>query len=190
LSPGAGRSRLQSPAVKLRALSILCVVLLAALAVLWVRSYSSGDQIGYVARGDGTSERRRVSVALLSGRIAASEEYVPGLPPSDHGFYRSKRNPRPGYAMDRRVAGFEYRRVNARGGWLREFRVPMYAIALVLLIPPAALLARARRRKRDASLGVCPHCRYDLRHSTSTCPECGASIVPAKPLTSPAPPAR
>lgn len=46
----------------------------------------------------------------------------------------------------------------------------VYAIPLLASLPVAGWARRARRRRR----GLCPACRYDLRHDlASGCPECG-----------------
>jgi hypothetical protein len=41
------------------------------------------------------------------------------------------------------------------------------------------MVKRRLRNRRDARIGSCRHCGYDLRASTDRCPECG-SPIPAK----------
>ena len=55
--------------------------------------------------------------------------------------------------------------------------VPLWVPALLTALPPAVWLARARARRgrRRLAMGLCVTCGYDLRASTGTCPECGAT---------------
>jgi hypothetical protein len=57
---------------------------------------------------------------------------------------------------------------------VRGAAVPYWALAALLLAPPARAAWRARRRDRRRARGQCPACGYDLRASAGRCPECGA----------------
>jgi len=54
-----------------------------------------------------------------------------------------------------------------------EWTVPCWFPVALMLIGPAVWLARMLRRRRLRSLRICPVCGYDLRASTTRCPECG-----------------
>jgi hypothetical protein len=62
------------------------------------------------------------------------------------------------------------------------YRIPLWAPTLAFALPPLLLtliaLGRRRRTARRRSKGLCPACGYDLRASTTHCPECG-SATPA-----------
>jgi len=70
-------------------------------------------------------------------------------------------------------------------------RVPHWFVALLLLGPSLYALSRARRMRHRHAGGLCRHCGYDLRVTTSgRCPECGEQVSAAKPaVRHPLPPA-
>lgn len=51
--------------------------------------------------------------------------------------------------------------------------VPYWPFAVAAAVLPAARAASKLKRWRDARLGLCLHCGYDLRASPDRCPECG-----------------
>jgi hypothetical protein len=59
----------------------------------------------------------------------------------------------------------------------RGIRLPLWMIALVALSLPAHWLMRALRARGRWKRGHCVVCGYDLRGSTSRCPECGTPIA-------------
>ena len=58
-------------------------------------------------------------------------------------------------------------------------RVPLAAVVAVAAVPVGVMRFRAHRRRRRAVRGLCRICGYDLRGSTSRCPECGTVRSPA-----------
>ena len=57
--------------------------------------------------------------------------------------------------------------------------LPHWVIVLSTAVLPVMCLtsqARARKRRRRLTLGLCPNCGYDLRASPERCPECGEAI--------------
>lgn len=164
-------------------ISALSLLLLAALAVLWVRSYWRGDQVGYRSPGVRTSSGTQFALASFSGRLALSRSGWAGADPSDAGWFVGGRNPRPTYAMGWTFAGFGYRSVTDPTRWLWEFRVPMWAVAAALAAVPGVQVLSRRRRKRKPAAGLCGGCGYDLRSSKGRCPECGTAIPDSRPRT-------
>ena len=65
-------------------------------------------------------------------------------------------------------------------GEARVTRVPLWpAVALTTPLPAvwAFKWARRRQRRRRRARGLCPRCGYDLRATPGRCPECGAAAA-------------
>jgi hypothetical protein len=74
-----------------------------------------------------------------------------------------------------RFAGLDVRRDRFAGGdWYDQVSAPLWPLAVAAAALPVARAARRWRRRR-ASPGVCPVCRYDLRATPGRCPECGTA---------------
>jgi hypothetical protein len=54
--------------------------------------------------------------------------------------------------------------------------VPYWFLVLLTAVPTILAARRALRRRRWMRLGLCMVCGYDIRASTSQCPECGSAI--------------
>lgn len=54
------------------------------------------------------------------------------------------------------------------------FIMPLYPFFLALGIPAAVMLRTELKRRREARLGKCRECSYDLAGISGPCPECGA----------------
>jgi len=94
----------------------------------------------------------------------------------------------PGSEADISFMGISYRakwevtssfatRVRVADPMFRQFRVSIFYLLVPLVVHLMLTQAEKRRRhqraqRRDA--GLCVECGYDLRASTSHCPECGA----------------
>lgn len=88
--------------------------------------------------------------------------------------------------------GFDYRSCTApttynptKQGYdtvvLKVISIPLWAPALLLLMPTLLLLGYLRRLRRRVTDGKCLHCGYDLRGIASDrCPECG-QLAPDRP---------
>ncbi len=66
-----------------------------------------------------------------------------------------------------------------RSGFFGYVHVQVPLMWMVVPIGMSWVLARVLRRRVRAhyrAAGLCPQCRYDLRGSQSTCPECGLTI--------------
>ena len=71
-------------------------------------------------------------------------------------------------------------RALGNSGIVMTFRAagaPAWALALLLAAPPALIVRRWLKRRRDARRGLCLRCGYDLRATPGRCPECGADAL-------------
>lgn len=64
--------------------------------------------------------------------------------------------------------------------------LPYWMICLILATPLWVSFRRAAMRRRRALQGLCVKCGYDLRSSTSMCPECGELPITTRKSSSPA----
>jgi hypothetical protein len=158
--------------------AVLCI----AVCVVWVRSYFYSDR--WVLHAAGSRYAIIVLVhqpdTLVIGFDAFpwspySQRLSGGAHVSESAPIFRKRASQPDIGVARlSLAGF-------RIGWdysLRWMEIPLSVMAVILFIPPAALL-RSVRRARRAGMPRCARCGYDLRATPERCPECGA--VPTAP---------
>ena len=150
-------------------LSALSLLLCAATAVLWVRSY-------------GGAQRWTVHGEYDEYRLISERGHITWLT-TDAGF-----NPESVDRTEWRWSGLgfdfghrhEVRRLETLSvywsGYARWYTVPHYAAVAVLTFLP--LLVVCRTRRHGGAAGVCPSCDYDLRATPGRCPECG-TIPPA-----------
>ena len=154
----------------LNLLAGVSLLLLAAVTVLWVRSYGVTDE--WVWRRLDTDARsvRELYVHSRTGRFRVSRHE---LRISDD-FYASP----PDMARLKGSGGLWHS--SGRPGLGSSVRHPIVAaphwlFLLPLAVLPAAVARRRRTRRRRDALGLCPACGYDLRATPDKCPECGAS---------------
>ena len=168
-----------------RTLSIIAtaisLLLLCAVTVLWVRSYSVCDMISC------SSGKSFMSVHLVRGRVYF--QTYPDKPlktfPDDWGHHSSSAASfidavSPGAG----VLGFDQAVINMgfMGSTWRErwTVVPYYALLVLSAILPAWTALRWRYLRKRVRRGLCPACGYDLRASPEHCPECGTLAMPTK----------
>jgi len=182
----------------LNVLTALSLLLCVAVCVLWVRSYSHFDRLGFggsglcvVASYNGT-----LSVWTLSQPcILFQEGFETAEKGSDEWPARwadswDSLMPFGVSQSHRRLAGFGW--VSGEffpPGWgmVREaddsaprygaLGCPLWAVGAIVLVLPisraAASLRTALRRRRTMAKGTCFRCGYDLRATPGQCPECG-----------------
>jgi hypothetical protein len=165
----------------------LSLVLLCAVAVLWVRSYRAADAAGFTRQmpapasriiwsGNGVITYRHLTHPAGSKAMYQSPGWVyehgPPNRRDDFVFFGSNVH---------RFLGVTYADNTWSGGLLsgtREIgvRVPYWLLlGATGALPIGHLLFRQhRRRAARAAAGLCPTCGYDLRASPERCPECGA----------------
>ena len=170
-------------------LTAVSLLLCAAAAALWVRSYfrydtafvTVGGRYCHLWSGGGT----------LDFSTAAGCPW--DLPPSCVSERpNAPSDPRP-FNRVANVSGWTAPAFFADGSlaypggpplFTTEVRVPHWALALgVALLPAARAAAALRRRLRyhtRSARGLCGRCGYDLRASPDRCPECGSGAKTAQ----------
>ena len=168
----------------LNLMTVVSLLLCAAVVVPWVRSYWVSDFLFGKSVFDtpqGTRHLREWSVGIGAGGTAFTFasftwDVVPAdgsMPVTDGAEWRWERqNPQPprGSSMsfwDRYGFGFE------RHDPLIVVYLPLWLPSLFCALPPVLWLRRRLKRRRGARAGLCACCGYDLRATPGRCPECG-----------------
>lgn len=167
--------------------SLLCT---AFLIVIWIRSYSVGDQFEWVT----PSQHTRVLVEWGLGGFGFFSHTLEPEEIEKGDYFRTAREwqsrvGRPVYPYNMypypgsgpRVFGsgnhgFLFDDAEFKGWALRQVTVPIWSmtcLAGVLSMPGLLQLRRRHRLHRKASYGLCQRCGYDLRATPERCPECG-----------------
>jgi hypothetical protein len=174
---------LRRPVVNL--LTAGSLVLCVAACVLWVRSYGRMDVVHlrtatrwyYVNTADG-----RLALGTWLTRRHDPRATLRATP------FSYKWHPRQAFewvlphyektaATRLHFAGFQYMLVKGNVGPQQMVIVPLWSVAGVAAVSPAAAWIRSRPRRRRP--GFCRRCGYDLRATPDRCPECG-TMVPAR----------
>ena len=166
-----------------RTLSIIAtaisLLLLCAVTVLWVRSYSVCDMVSC------SSGKSFMSVHSARGRIYF--QTYPDNPlktfPDEWGHQSSSVDSFVNtVSSDGGVLGFDHAVINMgifESSWRERWTaIPYYALFLLWAILPARTALGWRRLRKRVRRGLCPACGYDLRASPERCPECGTLAMP------------
>jgi predicted RNA-binding Zn-ribbon protein involved in translation (DUF1610 family) len=158
--------------------SVLFLICLFAL-VLWVRSYSRGEDIGI------NTTHHRYFIRTGGGEVGF-EWSLYNTPVNESAFQwdlypRRTKSP---YMLRRDTfllrRGFSFSQSTMpRVGVSNALMIPMWLLVLSFLLPAliALRLGRWMRQRDRASMKKCVACGYDLRATPNRCPECGE--VPA-----------
>ena len=170
----------------------ICVILLGATVVLWLRSAQKVDYVQW------TDKRHFPGLVSSGGRIIWSYQFFPngagGNTPgwtmgSWQGAYWKAPDPAdPNTWADSRnyFLGFEWSpragRASNRGPFIRIATPTTFVAAVphwfICLLVSLVMLqwVRVQRRRRRLGENHCSNCGYDLRASVGRCPECGRAI--------------
>jgi hypothetical protein len=162
--------------VLLNAIAIASLILCAAAAGMWIRSYLAGDAVErQTPRGmwQVISSSGQLYIATRTAASASSAVF-----PSDDGFhyYASPPGQRPvwqsapGYTIYFNRGSFTLVSFHDPRSNIWVVGVPHGLIAALAIVLPASWLRMRRKRPRP---GVCAACGYDLRATPDRCPECG-----------------
>jgi hypothetical protein len=170
------------------------LLLCMATSALWVRSYTLGDTVDYVA--DAGERLRWWSIVSVHGSIGFhfanyDDGTAGGLNDRTGNFsYFSDSAQETGTVVDwveplawrtrgssSYFLGFGYGFAETRP-WstFRGICIPHWFLALLFAILPGLRLRAAIRSRRHRS-GFCSKCGYDLRATPERCPECGNSTA-------------
>jgi hypothetical protein len=188
----------------LKVLTLLSLLLFAATATLWVRSYFAGDRWtaspGPVTgattspRGETDTWRPQYSINSGGGRLQLLRKEFHDQPGAvGHSVLAESEavvDLKPGLPGDRSfsVLGFEYfvrekhytpgPQVESTYWGFRVWTAPYWSVATPAGVLPAIRLLSYLRRRRSrirGELRLCPTCGYDLRATPDRCPECGTT---------------
>jgi hypothetical protein len=190
----------------LNVLTALSLLLCAAMASLWVRSYFVSDALfrQFFTKPDDTIAWTREVVHVGRGgigfaRVVQTVDWYPNdaygeairqrvfplvaphraASPTYPSFDVSPREPTLGFRLD----WYRFKRGNKLVG-LFQWIVPLWCPFLLFLAEPARRAWRWRRERTLRSrAGLCAVCGYDLRATPGQCPECGAPGLDACPTT-------
>jgi hypothetical protein len=158
----------------LNVLTILSLLLCAAVVALWVRSYWRSDYWSL----------RYHRTALRAQSIGGTLMLVWVNDRSDQGTKATWEVWPQSPLFSWRTLGEFYAETNVGSSDVsRVVSLPQWCVVgASLVLPLTVIVSRRRRRLAEGRLtyGLCMRCGYDLRGSPSRCPECGA--VPAVPV--------
>ena len=178
-------------------LSILSLLLCAAMLTSWVRSYWVGDQWIWSDGADRPPHVYRMGhryvVTLVRGHLYVMHDTSWWFPPQFR--YIQVDNlaaALPPSVARRSVLGFEWAEYTGTPGpssvfmppflLYRIIGVPHWFLAVCAVLLPCPFLIGRWRLHCRLRQGLCPICGYDLRASKNRCPECG-TLIPAQPAS-------
>jgi hypothetical protein len=158
--------------------SVASLLFALAVGLLWLQSHREAAELGIRTGDFRHGDPWTIGLGNDRGMLSVRRYRVFGDPPDTRTFV--DRTPREAFDGEPAAAGVDWAAATVdRGrppqskGHRWHVRVPHWAVAAVLLVPPAVWLLRHRASRRRLRLGLCPACGYDLRATPGRCPECG-----------------
>jgi hypothetical protein len=157
--------------------SVVCLLLAAVTAALWVRSYWANDWMMYVASAgyyvDFSADTEPGTMRVWLNMRLAPHTVEPGWLVGTHSYRGMSPSllPKeyPLFSDD-----FACRSYRLGSEWLtREVACPFWALVGLFGVASGAPLLPWARRRRRRRRGLCEKCGYDVRASPERCPECG-----------------
>lgn len=165
-------------------LSVVSLLLTAAVCVLWARSYHRSEFVSRTSaraltRESGAVVVRRVVCAAGVVYVECHEASPVGVQ-SDTVSWDAGRIAEPYHWPDRTAWGVSYQRrvkssryVSSRA---QEYGISFWLLFAAMLFPPTAVQTiRIWRQSQAAKRGLCRSCGYDVRATPARCPECGTA---------------
>jgi hypothetical protein len=152
--------------------ALLSALVFAWACLAWVRSYQP-RHLAFEA-----SEGRLFVIFWEGGDRPLAVEFWPGssFATRAHELFRRVMNPSQ-TGRGREWLGFGYAEGRTPSiPMVRIIAIPLWFIAGVSAIVPAAWLLRRARQRRRVRERRCLNCGYDLRASGARCPECGTAV--------------
>ena len=172
-------------------LTLLSLLLCAAVCALWVRSYRVADTLAWQHWGPGRAglDISRYECSVYCGSVVLIDERITAYNPPPPGPVDVQIVPASGLAYEAVPLryGIEFWRplyvssclTTNRPGYRHTAAVfPAWVIAAPLGAPLALWVIRTSRKRRFNSR-LCPACGYDLRATPDRCPECGTAAAGA-----------
>jgi hypothetical protein len=164
----------------LRTFSVVCLLLVIATIVLWVRSYWSDDRVMYVASPgyyvDFSADTEPGAMRAFLNMCLAPHTVEPGWRFGARSYRGMSPSllPKQYPLLSDDLVWHSYRLGSER--ITHELACPFWALVGVFgvaSVPPLLPWVRCYRRRRH---GLCETCGYDLRASPERCPECGTPV--------------
>lgn len=181
-------------------MAAISLLLVAATAVMWVRSYWRHDSFdasaspttyfaanthpgGFSARLLTGQQHTMSPPSITSYAYLPSSQFAQNLPfprspgrRMGYGFlpssqFAQKQVVWPRYASSE---GADYSHGTPIPNMTRRAEMPYWVIVIIAIAMPARWIAVRRRENRASRVGLCRVCGYDLCATPDRCPECGA----------------
>jgi hypothetical protein len=183
--------------------AVSAMLIFAAVAMVWIKSYWKGNGIGYMTyRIDSPNAGQRFihDAEMISGSLTIGSERADLTRPGEveyakqaaHGLYIY--SPQPRYAninwtqrisVWNHLGFFHLTDPGSNRSTFSRIVLPGWFLVLVTasLCGPVLLFSlRARRSAMRWEAGQCQRCGYDLRETPIRCPECGTTVAVTAPV--------
>jgi hypothetical protein len=166
-------------------LSVLSLLLFAAVCVLWVRTTVVQDYVGYEAKP--TTGTRIYGLASRHSLLWIGRMDDPAATAGGEGFYWRTSPPSMAVRGEKLPLCVQFGGED-EGAIEWGLQVPYLFLMLLLGIAPVRSYISRKRKIVQSGHGYCPSCGHDLRATPDRCPECGKTNSPAVAATEADPP--